>query len=233
MRVSVVATGMDAAVVVQPETIGRFQTARPALQPATAAPAPAQAARTAQTSAATSSRYARSAEPAAKATPDLEAQTDATVWPELARAPETVRAEAPSEARTPEPRVAASEAPPVIRIIDPSVEDDSADAYGGSRGGYDARRAGPAPLNNEPRQKGGWLSLFGGGRPRYDAPAAQPAYAPAPTPAPREPVQQQPRAAAAPVPQARTTQSAQLAEEPRGDEGEDLNIPSFLRRLAN
>jgi cell division protein FtsZ len=87
--------------------------------------------------------------------------------------------------------------------------------------------------DRRPQQKGGWLSLFGGGRPRYDAPAAQPAYAPAPTPAPREPVQQQPRPAAAPVPQARTTQSAQLAEEPRGDEGEDLNIPSFLRRLAN
>jgi cell division protein FtsZ len=70
------------------------------------------------------------------------------------------------------------------------------------------------------QQKGGWLSLFGGGRPRYEAPA------PAPSPA-RE------RPQAAPVPQARSAQSAQLAEEPRSDEGEDLNIPSFLRRLAN
>jgi cell division protein FtsZ len=72
------------------------------------------------------------------------------------------------------------------------------------------------------QQKGGWLSLFGG-RPRYEAPAA---------PAPREPVRDS-RAAAAPVVQSRPSASAQLAEEPRGDEGEDLNIPSFLRRLAN
>jgi cell division protein FtsZ len=68
---------------------------------------------------------------------------------------------------------------------------------------------------------GGWLSLFGGGRPRYEAPP------PAPREAPRE------RASAAPAPQARTVASAQLAEEPKSDEGEDLNIPSFLRRLAN
>ena len=68
------------------------------------------------------------------------------------------------------------------------------------------------------QQKGGWLSLFGGGRPRYETPAPS---------APRE------RPATAPVPQARTVGSAQLAEEPKSDEGEDLNIPSFLRRLAN
>ncbi len=70
------------------------------------------------------------------------------------------------------------------------------------------------------QQKGGWLSLFGGGRPRYEAPA------PAPS-ATRE------RPQAAPMPQARTASSVQLAEEPKSDEGEDLNIPSFLRRLAN
>ena len=70
------------------------------------------------------------------------------------------------------------------------------------------------------QQKGGWLSLFGGGRPRYETPE------PAPAPA-RE------RPQATPIPQARTAQSAQLAEEPKSDEGEDLNIPSFLRRLAN
>ncbi|MGZ3279807.1 MAG: cell division protein FtsZ, partial [Caulobacteraceae bacterium] len=72
------------------------------------------------------------------------------------------------------------------------------------------------------QQKGGWLSLFGGGRPRYEAPAPS-----AQRESPRE------RPAAAPIPQARTVGSAQLAEEPKSDEGEDLNIPSFLRRLAN
>jgi cell division protein FtsZ len=74
-------------------------------------------------------------------------------------------------------------------------------------------------------QKGGWLSLFGGGRPRYETPA----------PAAREPEREEARErpAAAPVAQARSVSSAQLAEEPKSDEGEDLNIPSFLRRLAN
>jgi cell division protein FtsZ len=224
MRVSVVATGMDAAVVVQPETIGRFQTARPLLQPAAAAPAPAQAAaRAAQPSAATSSRYARSAEPAAKTSPAAESQSDATVWPEPARAPEPVRAETPSEVRAPEPRVAAAEAPPVIRIIDPSVDDDSADSYGSGphgsglgRSGYDARRAGPAPLNNEPRQKGGWLSLFGGSRPRDEAPLGQ-TRSPAPA---RSAVG---GGSAQPMPQQAEPQDA----------ADDLEIPSFLRRLAN
>ena len=51
--------------------------------------------------------------------------------------------------------------------------------------------------------------------------------APSPAPAPRE------RPAAGPIPQARTVSAAQLVEEPKGEEGEDLNIPSFLRRLAN
>jgi cell division protein FtsZ len=213
MRVSVVATGMDAAVVVQPETIGRFQTPRPALQPAAATPAPA--ARTIQASAATSSRYARTAEPTAKTAPDAEPQSDATVWPEPARAPEPLRAEAPLEARTPEPRVAAAE-PPVIRIIDPSVEDDNADVYGGVRSGYDARRAGPAPLNNEPRQKGGWLSLFGGSRPRDETPLGQTRSSP---PA---------RSAVG----GGSAQPAPQQAEPQ-DAADDLEIPSFLRRLAN
>jgi cell division protein FtsZ len=75
------------------------------------------------------------------------------------------------------------------------------------------------------QQKGGWLSLFGGGRPRYETPA------PTAREATPEPVRERP--AAAPVAQARTVSSAQVAEEPKSDEGEDLNIPSFLRRLAN
>jgi cell division protein FtsZ len=225
MRVSVVATGMDAAVVVQPETIGRFQTARPALQPAAAAPAPAPAQAPRAASAASSSRYARTAEPAPKAAPAVESASDATVWPEPARAAEAVRAEALSE---PQARVAAPEAPPVIRIIDPSVDDDSADAYasgphgsglhgsGLGRSGYDARRAGPAPLNNEPRQKGGWLSLFGGSRPRDDVPLGQ-TRGPAPA---RSAVG---GGSAQPMPQQAEPQDA----------ADDLEIPSFLRRLAN
>ena len=65
------------------------------------------------------------------------------------------------------------------------------------------------------RQRGGFLSLFGG-RPRYDTPPA-----PAPAPAQSRP--------------AASRGGAQAAEQPEesGDAGEDLEIPSFLRRLAN
>jgi len=85
---------------------------------------------------------------------------------------------------------------PVARIVDPSVEDDEP-------------LFGPTPLGEEPRQKGGWLSLFGRPRP----------------------------AANAPVTQARSSASAQVAPEPfeeaTAEDQEDLEIPSFLRRLAN
>jgi len=93
---------------------------------------------------------------------------------------------------------------PVTRIVDPMVEDE--------------------PLFSEPRfdsepraaQKGGFFSMFGGGRPRYDAPSAQSSVPP------------QSRAAANGRPA-----SAPLAIEEPHAEGEDLEIPSFLRRLAN
>ncbi len=65
-------------------------------------------------------------------------------------------------------------------------------------------------------QKGGWLSLFGS-RPRQD-----------PVIAPR---------AADPIPQFRNQNAGQPAvrsiEEPEAQAGDDLEIPSFLRRLAN
>ena len=60
-----------------------------------------------------------------------------------------------------------------------------------------------ADENRHPRRSGGFLGLFGGGRQRYDAPPAR---------------------AAAPV----TTMPAKDDED-----ADDLEIPSFLRRLAN
>ena len=69
----------------------------------------------------------------------------------------------------------------------------------------------------EPR-KGGFLSLFGS-RPRYDAPPAQPQR-----PQPRQPYVGGGQAAAA--------QQMEPVQQPQ-DAGEDLEIPSFLRRLAN
>jgi cell division protein FtsZ len=99
----------------------------------------------------------------------------------------------------------AAEAAPMTRIVDPAVaEEEDAPLFA-------------APNYEERRPRGGFLSLFGG-RPRHEAP---PSYAPqqaAPRPAPS-------RGGAQPVEAA--------APEEEADAGEDLEIPSFLRRLAN
>ena len=76
----------------------------------------------------------------------------------------------------------------------------------------------------EPRKpRGGFLSLFGG-RPRYDAPPA----------APQSRMDSRPAATMAPAP---VRGGAQPMEAPQvvddADPAEDLEIPSFLRRLAN
>ena len=68
---------------------------------------------------------------------------------------------------------------------------------------YEDRRA---------QKSGGWMSLFGGGRQqRYEQPAA--------APAPRQTGSARP--------------ATQPLDQPQVEEGEDLEIPSFLRRLAN
>ena len=88
--------------------------------------------------------------------------------------------------------------------------------------GYQPQAEAEAPLfpeaaaSEERRPKGGLMSLFSGRRRHEES-----------YPETRE------HRAAAPVPQARSTSSAQLVEEEKIDEGEDLEIPSFLRRLAN
>jgi cell division protein FtsZ len=66
--------------------------------------------------------------------------------------------------------------------------------------------------DRRPQKTGGFLSLFGS-RPRYDAPAA-PASRPAAVRGSAQPIE-------APASQA------------QADAQEDLEIPSFLRRLAN
>ena len=94
---------------------------------------------------------------------------------------------------------------PLTRIVDPSVADEN-----------------DAPLFAEPiyeerRPRGGFLSLFGG-RPRYES-QAQAQHAPAQRPMPSR------AGGALPV-------EAPHPEE-QAEAGEDLEIPSFLRRLAN
>jgi cell division protein FtsZ len=105
---------------------------------------------------------------------------------------------------------------PVARIVDPEAAE-------------------PGDLTDEPlfaepayeprKPRGGFLSIFGG-RPRYDA------GAPA---APSQPMAQAapaPRPAAAPVRGGAQPLEAQLPAD-EADANEDLEIPSFLRRLAN
>ncbi|THD66082.1 cell division protein FtsZ [Phenylobacterium sp.] len=92
---------------------------------------------------------------------------------------------------------------PVTRIVDPAVSEPQDEPLFAE------------PAFEERRPRGGFLSIFGS-RPRYDAP--QPAASPAPRPQPS-------RGGALPAEAA--------APEEEAHQGEDLEIPSFLRRLAN
>jgi cell division protein FtsZ len=92
---------------------------------------------------------------------------------------------------------------PIARIVDPAVSEPADEPLFAQ------------PAYEERRPRGGFLSIFGS-RPRYDAP--QPVAAPAPRPAPS-------RGGALPAEAA--------APEQEAHQGEDLEIPSFLRRLAN
>jgi cell division protein FtsZ len=97
----------------------------------------------------------------------------------------------------------------VTRNVDPAVE---------------TQRVLDEPLFAEPvyeprRPRGGFLSIFGG-RPRYEAPQAPAAQAPAPRPTPAPS-----RGGAQPMEAVAPGESV--------DQNEDLEIPSFLRRLAN
>jgi cell division protein FtsZ len=106
-----------------------------------------------------------------------------------------------------EPRITQPAARQVTRIVDPMVDDApvSEEPLFPENNYYEERRP--------QKQGGGFFSMFGGNRQRYE---------------------QQP---SAPQPQARSTQSVrpqlQPIETPQTDDGEDLEIPSFLRRLAN
>jgi cell division protein FtsZ len=210
IRVSVVATGMDGA-------------AMSALEPRSFRSVTAAGRRAAEAPAAPAFEPMAEEEPVAAFTaPDLASE------PALFDAPAALETPAePAWTFEAEPAPAAAIQPDLIQadFYEAKIEPMAAPAY------EDTQAHGEEPLfpeiDHEDRrpQKGGWLSLFGGGRPRYETP---------PAPA-REPAKDfaRERPAATPMPQARTVASTQLAEEPKGDEGEDLNIPSFLRRLAN
>ena len=115
---------------------------------------------------------------------------------------------------------------PIARIVDPLVADDEAqpDLYLDTPHVPQARRqepiaapeAEPEYVEEQPK-RGGWRSLFGGGRPRYE--------------------EKQPQGFGRARPELRQTQQLEPEIEPEpapaAESQDDLEIPSFLRRLAN
>lgn len=204
IRVSVVATGMDGASIAQIEP-------KPVSRNTTAQPLIAET---------------RPAAPQAAPAPAPAPAVAETTRPGMRYEPRPIErpAAAPVASYAPEP--AYEEPAPVVeaqedlRFEEPVMEE--------------PRIAAPAPrvtrivdpmvaeAEDEPlysetyedrraQKSGGWMSLFGGGRQqRYEQPA-----------------QQQPRQTGSARPQ------LQPLDQPAADEGEDLEIPSFLRRLAN
>ena len=194
IRVSVVATGMDA----EAGRIGEPAIRAPAVQAPVAPPRPSTLA---------GARAAAVAAPLPSYTPIAVAPEPAVAEPRRIVSARYEAEPAPEPAAAP----AAEETHGEALFLDthrPRLDADS-------QGPRSYARPGQPPLpdpRQPPERKGGLLSLFGG-RSRHE---------PAPAPAP------------APIPAARSTGSAQPApvEEPM-DATDDLDIPSFLRRLAN
>jgi cell division protein FtsZ len=216
----VVATGMDGASIaaIEPKTERRPMQAPPLRMPETpraTSPAPAEPVRSIY---ATPAAQVRVAEPAPYAAPVAPTPAPAIIEPAAAYQPEPFVEEqadlysAPA-APAPEPsRVEAQITPPIapraaeaapMTRIVDPMVADDEDEPLFGETAFEDRR---------PQKSGGFLSLFGS-RPRYDAPAQ----------------------AARPV--ATTRGGAMPAEAPveqaQADGQEDLEIPSFLRRLAN
>lgn len=211
IRVSVVATGMDGASIaaIEPKVERKPLTAPP-LRAETARPAPVTepvtrpAVAARQTTSFADRPAPRYPEPAAYVPP-----TPVAAAPE----PEPVKATFEEEqgdlyaapAPAPAPVVTASE-PQISRPVTKIVDpmvEETEEEPLFAQPAFDDRR----------HQRGGFLSLFGS-RPRYQEPAPQP--------------QRQ-----APVSRGGALPAEQPAEEAQVDNQEDLEIPSFLRRLAN
>ena len=211
IRVSVVATGMDNGVMAAAiETASRSSSVSRPIVAETTRAAPSGAAQPGPSAAPAPAAHGHTDHHQPLTLTAPEPPVAAPRQPEIARAPEPAR---------------------TIRIVDPAVEQDedlylsappSAPAIDTPRiymrpaaPAVETRRAPPAhPLpdpRQPPEQKKGWMSLFGG-RPRYDAPVQQQA-----------PLRGHGGAQVA----------AQHAEPEQIESHEDLEIPSFLRRLAN
>ena len=208
IRVSVVATGMDEVATAKIEPVAPRQTAFQ--DPRRAAPV---------------AEAPRAPEPVRREPVRAEAAYRA---PEPAPVVPTFQTPAPEPVRAPEPVIHVAEERTLSPIVDPWVEEFESDH--GRQPAVSARpdqgdlymdRTPPAPpahaeydepvYDDRDHRKSGW-SLFG------KKPRAQTAYAPAPT-------------ASRAQPQLRQTAQPQPEQAPAVED--DLEIPSFLRRLAN
>jgi cell division protein FtsZ len=217
IRVSVVATGMDGQSIaaIEPKP-ARAPIAAP--KPLVREPAPVAQATTAAAEPVRQPVYAQSAiEPE----PSVESNEE-SLEPAAASAEPWRLAADPAQSRV-AVRAESGQAP------EPFEQRDLYGASPADGGSADSAPADDGPLftdrslgEDHRHQKGGWLSLFGGGRARTE-----------PTPAPLRDYRSDPtpvlKARAAAISQT----SAQVEEEPTSDATDDLEIPSFLRRLAN
>jgi cell division protein FtsZ len=203
IRVSVVATGMDGA------SIAAIEPARPQRVNATAKPLIVEPVQPIAQQPAPQPAYeqpVRAAEPAWQA-PRAEAQRfepAPSYEPEPELTFDAPPAPTPPPVITPPAQHTMRVEQPRTVIVDPLVAEE---------GELDAPLYADPHFEDSRQQRKGFLSLFGG-RPqqqqRYEGPPAVRATG-----------------------RAQTAAAPQMMEEPQADEGEDLEIPSFLRRLAN
>ncbi|HUZ14064.1 MAG TPA: cell division protein FtsZ [Caulobacteraceae bacterium] len=205
LRVSVVATGMDGASIAAIEPAPRRSFAPRATAEAAYEPAPV--------------AYQPQPEPVAyqpEPEPVLAAAVEPAPEPAIVRAVEAPAMFEPlrAAAYAPSPRAAIQpeapglfEAPAAVAAPEPRVVPMIVDPSVASEDELEPLFQTGAPFGEERRQKGGWLSLFS--RPRQGA--SHPGL----------------RSAGAGQP------ALQLAPDEPAEDGDDLEIPSFLRRLAN
>jgi cell division protein FtsZ len=218
IRVSVVATGMDGASIaaIEPKSERRPLQAPPLRAPEVtraAAPAPAEPQRSIYATPA--AQVSRAPEPAPYVAPAAPAPAPVVEPVAAYQQPEPFEAQADLYAAAPEPEIERPQpqiTPPVAaRAPEPAPVTRIVDPMVADD--EDEPLFGEAAFEDRrPQKSGGFLSLFGS-RPRYDAPAPQ-AARPAAS-----------RGGALP-------QEAPM-EQGQADGQEDLEIPSFLRRLAN
>ena len=206
IRVSVVATGMDGQSIaaIEQRPIRVNTTAQP-LRVRDAAPQP----QAQQPVAEPAQVYAKAAAPNVAEQPLL--------YPDISEeAPVETHIAAEAEPEMADDLVTRHQADDALSIVEPERT-----AARSRAEANDAPLFAERPLAGDDHRahKGGWLSLFGGGRARQEAPPPLRDYRGDPTPV------LQARAAA--------VAAQQSAPEEHAESSEDLEIPSFLRRLAN